>query len=229
MTQISITSRGSGWMYPAWRLSAKLWHMWLCEACNKSFPPLSQNHLVWWIEACTRTHITTLGPKMTGPLFHYPSAVSNDTCEHPKSILYQLCDVRTPLMPRWDIDRSWAHLYNYWEFCCHRAQVLWTLGCVTPPSPPISNCLHPEHCPIKGQWLNFLQSHVTPSVFDFCLLEISHGVNIGPFDQPCLELDLFIFFIWWWPPKSGAYIWQGHALMWAWIAAGHWEEKSRAQ
>lgn len=75
--------------------------------------------------------------------------------------------------------------------------------------------------PIKGQWISFSHFHVTSSVFDFCLLEIGHGVNIESFDQSCQELDLFILFIWWWPLNGGAYIWQGHALMWALITAGH--------
>lgn len=67
--------------------------------------------------------------------------------------------------------------------------------------------------------------HMTSSVFDFCLLEIGHGVNIESFDQSCQELDLFILFIWWWPLYRGAHIWQGHALMWALIAAGHREKR----
>lgn len=66
---------------------------------------------------------------------------------------------------------------------------------------------------------------MTSSVFDFCLLEIGHGVNIESFDQSCQELDLFILFIWWWPLNRGAHIWQGHALMWALIAAGHREKR----
>lgn len=75
--------------------------------------------------------------------------------------------------------------------------------------------------PIKGQWISLLHFHVTSSVFDFCLLEIGHGLSIESFDQSCQELDLFILFIWWWPLNWGAYIWQGHALMWAFVAAGH--------
>lgn len=41
--------------------------------------------------------------------------------------------------------------------------------------------------PIKGQWISLLDFHVTSSVFDFCLLEIGHGVNIECFDQSCQE------------------------------------------
>lgn len=35
------------------------------------------------------------------------------------------------------------------------------------------------------------------------------------FDQSCQELDLFILFIWWWPPNGGPIFGKGIALMWA--------------
>lgn len=60
--------------------------------------------------------------------------------------------------------------------------------------------------PMQGQWISFLHFHVTSAVFDFCLLEIGHGVNTESFDQSCQELALFILFIWWWPLNREEYI-----------------------
>lgn len=53
--------------------------------------------------------------------------------------------------------------------------------------PPTSSLSLLLSVPIKGQWINLLYFHVTSSVFDFCLLEIGHGVNIESFDQSCQE------------------------------------------